>query len=492
MTLLEKCNAFLREHIEDFYNDDYRLGYHLTSPYGWMNDPHNPVLFNGKYHIFFNLFPFEPEGFRAKFWAHVVSDDMVNFTYLPCAIAPDSHFDKDGCASGCVVVKNGKIYLIYTARSLDRKPKEVQAIAVSHDGIHFAKPASNPIVVTDPVTGENCRDPRVWSKGDVYYMILGNTSGEHGRALLFSSTDLYSWTYEGVFCQSEGSQGFMWECPDYFRINGKDVLIVSSILLSDNTGIENQKTIYITGTLDDTGKKFIQEKCYELDNGYDFYAPQTYDGKDGKKMLIAWMDNWATEKPTKKKGWVGCLTIPRILNINKDGLLEMYPAEELKSLRGKGFMKKDFTVCQGDNVLYGQRAAQFELRFKIDLSRTTAKDIGLVVRESEDGNERTYINFDADHGIVTFDKTRSGEGTGFKQDVKLKYFNKDKLDVVVYVDITSIEILINNGTTSITHRIYPGKKSDLISLFPIGGDAYFDCLEYYALKNSVISFSYDL
>ena len=31
--------------------DDYRPGYHLAPPAGWMNDPNGVVYFRGEYHV---------------------------------------------------------------------------------------------------------------------------------------------------------------------------------------------------------------------------------------------------------------------------------------------------------------------------------------------------------------------------------------------------------------------------------------------------------
>jgi beta-fructofuranosidase len=240
MGKLEECNGFLRDHTDNFFIDRYRLGYHLSSPCGWMNDPHNPILFQGQYHVFFNLFPYEAEGFRPKFWGHAVSEDMVDFTFLPCALAPDSDLDKNGCASGCAVVKDGRVYLIYTGKNEEREPRELQVIAVSEDGIKFIKPDCNPILKVDGVTGQNCRDPRAWEQSGKYYMLLGNTDEGNGRALLFSSKDLFKWDDEGVFCSGNGSQGYMWECPDYVRINSDEFLILSA------EGMSNMRSVRFT------------------------------------------------------------------------------------------------------------------------------------------------------------------------------------------------------------------------------------------------------
>ena len=39
----------------------------------------------------------------------------------------------------------------------------------------------------------------------------------------------------------------------------------------------------------------------ELDNGFDFYAPQTFIDEYGKRILIGWMG--LPDTPTDEEGW---------------------------------------------------------------------------------------------------------------------------------------------------------------------------------------------
>ncbi len=490
--MLNKGNNHLKNMAKDYRKGEYRLGYHLMPICGWFNDPHNPVVFDGKYHLFYNLYPFGTEQqFAPKFWAHAISDDMVNFTYIPCAIAPDSEMDSDGCASGCAFVKGGSLYLAYTGRNRSLLPKEKQAIAVSQDGINFIK-ANNrqPVLVTDAETGENLRDPRIFEHKGRYIMLLGNTWEKRGRVLGYSSTDLLNWKEEGVFCEGDGSLGFMWECPDYQIIEGKEFLILSveSELGEKDTGATHRAG-YFTGSINDEGTQFILGDFYYIDKGLDFYAPQAYDHKDGRKMLVAWMDRWHAKTPTKELGWVGALIIPRELSVNEKGMLQQEPARELKSLRKEGICKEE--LCLEDvNAMEGVFEHKFELRFKVDLGATQAEDIELVLRSDESGSEYTAVTFHINKGDVTIDKLHSGEGDLLKYTAELNYVRKDFLEVVIFADVSSLEILINKGTTSITNRIYPKGSSKCLSLCAKGGEARLLDFEFYPLKDNEVSFDF--
>ncbi|MEJ7393605.1 glycoside hydrolase family 32 protein, partial [Staphylococcus saprophyticus] len=73
---------------------------------------------------------------------------------------------------------------------------------------------------------QHFRDPKVWEHHGYYYMIVGSQNDrELGRIILYRSEYLYEWEYLGPVDQSNGqmTEGYMWECPDLFELNGKHV-----------------------------------------------------------------------------------------------------------------------------------------------------------------------------------------------------------------------------------------------------------------------------
>ena len=49
---------------------------HVKANRHWMNDPNGFIYYKGKYHLFYQCFPYEARWGRMH-WAHVVSDDLV-------------------------------------------------------------------------------------------------------------------------------------------------------------------------------------------------------------------------------------------------------------------------------------------------------------------------------------------------------------------------------------------------------------------------------
>ena len=87
---------------------------HLTSERNWMNDPNGLIYYKGKYHAFYQHFPYATQ-LGSMHWGHAVSDDMVNWTYEPIALFPSKPYDKNGCFSGSAIEVDGDLYLYYTS-----------------------------------------------------------------------------------------------------------------------------------------------------------------------------------------------------------------------------------------------------------------------------------------------------------------------------------------------------------------------------------------
>lgn len=53
-----------------------------------------------------------------------------------------------------------------------------------------------------------------------------------------------------------------------------------------------------------------------MDEGYDFYAPQTFVDAQGRRIMLAWMSRFsdAQEVEFAKDGHIHCLTMPRELS----------------------------------------------------------------------------------------------------------------------------------------------------------------------------------
>jgi len=297
-----------------------RLLYHFEPQKGWMNDPNGLIYYKGQYHAFFQHNPYGPV-WGVMHWGHAVSEDLIHWKELPIALYPDKPYDKDlGCWSGSAVEKDGRLYLFYT--SVSHTLGQTQSVAFSDDGVHFEKYKGNPVIPCFPDDGsKDFRDPKVTKIGGEYFMVCGSGKEKTGRILLFKSRDLLRWEYGGVLYEN-AEYGAVFECPDFFPLGDKFVLMFSQM------GVKTHSTVMLIGNFD--GRTFTTESAQRPEAGPIFYAPQTFLDDQGRRIMIGWFYGWGKE-PDEDAEYTGALTIPREITV-ENGRIKNYPVAEAAGL----------------------------------------------------------------------------------------------------------------------------------------------------------------
>ena len=116
----------------------------------------------------------------------------------------------------------------------------------------------------------------------MYYALIGSKNQDNdGQVVIFRSEDLRQWSYVSSLDRSEKKYGGMWECPDLFELDGKDVLITSpQFMEADGLEFHNGNgTLCIIGRIDEQ-YRMCRETLQAVDYGLDFYAPQTLKTAD--------------------------------------------------------------------------------------------------------------------------------------------------------------------------------------------------------------------
>jgi len=460
----------------------YRLGYHIMAPSGWINDPNGFCYFQGYYHIFYQHYPNDAK-WGPMYWGHARSKDLVHWETLPVALTPGDKEDKDGCFSGSAVVYNNKMYLIYTGNNYyeDDDPNHFwqnQNLAISEDGINFKKYENNPIIAHGPEDNtQDFRDPKVWYDNGSWNMILGSQNKEGlGRVLLYKSQNLIDWEYIGPIAQSESpeTEGYMWECPDFFRLGDKDFLLTSPQGVAENNGrFKNlNETGYFVGQYQYDGNEYKRGEFSEIDNGHDFYATQTTLTPDGRRVVIGWMDMWESPMPESADGWAGALTLPREL-VYEDNILQMRPIKELEQLRTKKILSETYQVKEAKSVV--KNIKQYEAELKFDLKNSNEAGINFT---NTKGDVILDIKYNKSLGKVILNRT----GNDPEREAVLP--ESDKLEIHLYVDTSSVEIFINNGQRTFTERVY----SDSIDLNLISSGTAEVSATVYELEGKAVKF----
>ena len=437
-------------------NQRYRLNYHLMAKSGWINDPNGLSYFKGYYHIFYQYYPYDSE-WGPMHWGHARSKDLVHWETLPVALTPGE--SEDGCFSGSAIEYDGKLWLIYTGHHYtdptdQEQFYEDQNLAYSTDGIHFTKYEGNPVLRTPVGNTKHFRDPKVWQDSDNFYMVLGSQEENGlGRALLYRSKNLIDWEFILVLSQAIDCdrEGFMWECPDLFHLDGQDVLIMSpqGVPVEEFRHKNTNTTVYCLGELNYETAHFERRVMEEIDYGLDFYAPQTTESLDGRRIMIAWMQSWHQNMPTDKYGWVTSMTIPRELSIKGD-VMYQWPVREIEKYRS-GHIGHESVIFEGSKTLAGVKGRHLDLEMVIDFKE--AKYFEIKVMKGED--QETNIVYDVDRHVLSFDRRQSRSGIdGLNYREMPVPLVDGKLSLRLLIDTYSVELFAQEGAHTMTSTVY--------------------------------------
>lgn len=471
-------------------DERYRLGYHIMAPANWINDPNGLIQYKGEYHVFYQHHPYD-ENWGPMHWGHVKSKDCIHWEFCPIALAPGDEFDKGGCFSGSAVDNNGELTLIYTGHNYIDKEKDIfyetQNIAVSRDGITFEKYKNNPVIAEPPKDSiHHFRDPKVWKHEDKWYMVVGNSTKDNiGRVILYTSLDLRKWDYVGVLAESDGELGYMWECPDFFKLGDKYILSFSpqGIEKKDGKYPNLFQTGYIVGDYDYNKNEFLHGKFNEFDNGHDFYAVQTFLDDKGRRIAIGWMDMWESDMPTKQDGWCGALTMPRELTLGNDNKIKMNPIEEIDLLREKNILyKENMSIPSNDSFIFETNEKMLEINVTFDALQTESEEFGINIKGSCD--EQLVLKYNTDILRLTMDCSKYGKDKDSTRTADL--IKNSKVSLRIFLDRSSIEVFANEGEVVMTSRIYPKENIDNIEFFAENGCVKIESLKAWKLKESWI------
>ncbi|KWW21266.1 sucrose-6-phosphate hydrolase [Peribacillus simplex] len=456
----------------------WRQKYHIQPMYGLLNDPNGFVWFKGRYHLFYQWFPFGAVH-GMKHWFHTESANLVEWENKGVALQPELSFESHGIYSGSGFVHKNSLYLFYTGNKRDEEwnRHSSKCLAIMNRNGKITK-RDVPIIKRQP-NGytEHFRDPKVWQVEDKFYMVVGaQRENVTGCVLLYQSYDLIAWSLLGEIATKETDFGYMWECPDYFPLQNYGILLCSPQGLKPEG--DSYRNIYHSGVwvgkpLNIENGHFDHGDFQELDAGFDFYAPQTTLSPDGRRLLVGWMGLPEIEYPTDSEGWAHCLTIPRELSI-KEGLLCQQPVRELKEKRKKE-ARAAMNVSNEVSDLGELSGDCFEMIGEIEVGN--AKRAGLRLRVGK--GEETILYLNTETQKVVLDRTNAG--LSFAQDygsIRQKHYSKNKIRFHIFMDTSSIEVFVNDGEMVFTSRLFPRKESQGIQFFAEKGTAKIDAVQW--------------
>ncbi|WP_207434814.1 glycoside hydrolase family 32 protein [Sabulibacter ruber] len=213
-----------------------------------------------------------------------------------------------------------------------------------------------------------------------------------------------------------------------------------------------------------------------IDYGTDNYAGVTWANipkTDGRRLFLGWMSNWlyANEVPTAS--WRSATTVPRELTLRqtKEGIkLVSTPVKELQKLRTGSIALKpeDINGTLDLSSKYNLNTPLLELDLNLDVNQAQQT----VVRFSNAKGEQVEIGYSAADNELFIDRTKAGKTT-FKTDFPGRHtapvtLENGKLKLHLLLDVASVEVFANDGTTVMTDIFFPNEDFTKVELVSTG------------------------
>lgn len=441
--------------------DPRRPEFHLLPAANWMNDPNGPIYWKGKYHMFYQ---YNPNGayWGDMHWGHAVSPDMVHWEHRGIALAPTPGGpDAAGCFTGTAVVDGDRVALLYTGvvsapekeatiRDGEHSLRESQCLAFSSDeNLEVWNKEAKPVIALPPagIDVSGFRDPTPWRHGEWWYMVVGSgIRGKNGAVLLYRSRDLRQWEYLHLLAQGAENgnlayAGDMWECPDFFPLSDKYVLIHSWA----------GKSYWHTGAFDYDQLVFHPEQSGVLDYG-SFYAPKSQLDEHKNRILWGWIPETRPLEEYRASGWAGVMSLPRVLTLDEHSRLSIKPVSALEKLR----QSSETLLISGNEKQKQQKIAQMHIRDCCGEVLCKVKTAASVFRLSILGDGKT----DAVPWLsVLYDPGRANIIKLDEKERPLDPVGASEFEMRFFIDGSVIEVFVNHQVAYTKRFYYSGSSA---------------------------------
>lgn len=443
----------IRQMVES--DKDFYPTYHIAPPIGLLNDPNGLVFDGEKYHLFYQWFPFDALH-GMKHWKHFITNDFQVFQYADDLI-PCEPFESHGCYSGGALKVDDKLAIFYTGntrRLTDNQRIPYQNLAIFDcNGMLISK---RPLIEKAP-NGytEHVRDPKPYltSEGKIRFICGAQRQNLTGTALLFEMDNLDdtpSLMGELDVPKFNNHQVFMWECPDLMKLGNKDIFIWSPQGKARETHQfqNNYHATYAIGQLHQY--TFDAEYIAELDQGFDFYAPQTFSGLENKEntILLGWIGLPDLTYPTNQFKWHSALTMPREIQLKNNQLFQ----RPIKKIYENMTALSSLTLKGKMEVEHLDRAyLKFDAQnrpFTLDFFSNKAKE---------------KLSLSYENGLICLDRHQSTQTELMIKFGSQRYCSVHQLHTIeIFFDRSIVEIFLNNGEKTMTSRFFIADRENVI------------------------------
>ncbi|AEA01813.1 sucrose-6-phosphate hydrolase [Aerococcus sp. Group 1] len=458
-------NDYLVQLKEKVTHSPWRQHYHIQPETGLLNDPNGFSYYNGRWQLFYQYYPMGPVH-GLKSWYHLSSKDLVHWQCHGIALAPDSPYDSHGVYSGSALPVDDQLFLFYTGNARDRdwQRHPYQVGAWMDKDYQFTKIDPPLIRAVEEGYTDHFRDPQIFPYRDGYLMILGaQTEALKGQILVYQSDNLKEWNFLGPLKLTSGESAYMMECPNYVKVDGKDLLIFCPQGLDqDELKYQNiYPNTYLVSEAIDWENLTLNEPSplKNLDNGFDVYATQAFNAPDGRALAVSWLGLPDLAYPDAEWGWTSVMSLVKELHFNQ-GHLHQRPVKEMESLRQPPIAIKE-TLESGQAWTYDPEDNAYE----INCSLAADSKLDFLVMSDDQEAAALHIDVDVPAGRLKVTRTNQGElvNPEYGQVRKSHFKGGEDLQLQIFIDASSFEIFVQDGYKVLSGRIFPKKgQSQLI------------------------------
>lgn len=497
--------------LQNILTEDYTKTQYHGGPYQhWMNEPHAPMYYNGKYHLFFQ-FNLNGPYFRNICWGHLVSDDMVNWTPMKEVITPTAGtVAPDGVWSGGVTYdENGVPILFFTAGNDSFASSGDGLISNQNLGVAYPADPSDPnltewivcdelAIKQQPGQGRRgeFRDAHIWQEDGKWFLLVGSgsTSAMKGTALLYVSDTLkcnfdgtvdMNWQYKGPVYEidnQKGDLGRVWELPLILPLENEAGTVRKYIFIISPAPADSadNKIYYFLGDFNkETGKftpdpEFADGNPHLLDYGCNvFTGPSGFiDPVSGEAYVFSIMQDQRSPGVTAASGWAHCVGLARRIWLNDEGTdvcIEATPA--LDNYKSEPLYETNRETPMADVNAAIANIGKDMMYVEVTFRNINAESFGIRMKMNEEGTDLTTYYYDVKTATIfgsTLDSGANASSSRVSGGLKL---NEDgTLTMKIYVDRSLVEAFFNDRK-AISTRSYAARDSVGMEVYCSGGEA---------------------
>jgi len=481
-----------------YAQDRNRPQFHAMPNGHWMNEPHAPIYYNGKYHLFYQHNPLGPFWHQIH-WGHWVSDDLIHWTDVGVAIRPQLPVTPDGVWSGSAIIDTaGHPVLFITAGNDSATPNQGVALCRPKD---LADPLLKEWLCDDQLAIKQTqgigkfgefRDPFVFKVDSTYFTLVGSgtTNNRGGTSLIFKSDDLVNFSFMGELFVSDFVNypflGLQWELPVFLPLkdeHGNPTNKWFYAISPHPVSLSDVEVYYWIGEFNPTTARFIPDhanpKVLDYGDGA-FTGPSGFvDQKTGRSILFTIAQGiGANSWHQYYSGWAHSAGMPVELWYNSEtASLNFKPVEELSNARSETLLDiSDKSFAEANTLLSSVKGDLLEVILEVDPKEATS----FVINFRQSTTEVTTLTYNALEQKLIYNSVRSSERViGFQRIAPVTLDNGNIL-IHIVLDRSLVEIYANNQA-SITSRIYPVNSESMGISVSSSGNAHIIKFEVYRM-----------